>query len=105
MTTKICNFFLLANKTETDLAEGISALTAKMARSPIYLFTDRESGLLPLAKSGYWQHNQQGLYSTKDLVIKFCPSLGFNHQNHASIEKLVESVKRSLGDLNLKGFD
>ena len=50
MSTKLCSFVFLSNKTESDLAEGISALTAKMGRSPLYLFTDRESGLLPLAR-------------------------------------------------------
>ena len=63
MSTKLVNFVLLPNKAEADLAGGITALTAKMGRSPQYLFTDKESGLVPLAKAGYWQFFTQGLYS------------------------------------------
>ena len=47
MSTKFVSFVLLPNKAEADLAMG------KMGRSPQYLFTYRESGLVLLAKTGY----------------------------------------------------
>ena len=59
MTTKYANFILMQNKAETDLAEVITTLCAKLGRSPRHIFCDQESGIIPIAKKGHWQINDK----------------------------------------------
>ena len=100
VTTKFCSFTVLNSKDATSLAEALMAMSAK-AGVPQTIFTDRESGVVSLGRRAGWRILQTGMSSPQGLNLIFCPSLGSNHVNHATVESRVKAIKVSLGKLDL----
>ena len=101
MLTRNTSFCLLSNRRMDSLALGLKVLANRNGTPRIY-YSDRESGIMALAKRGEWLVHENGLTSKEGLTVKYCPAPGHAHVNHSGFESKVKAVKQSLGPLDLQ---
>ena len=96
MTTKYLTYTLLVDRTQEALINGLNSIFSKIGRTPTSLYTDRESGILPLVRSNKLNIYKKGIIISQRIVIKFCPSTGPGHQHHGLVEARVKPIKDNL---------
>ena len=75
MLTTNTSFCLLSNRRMDSMALGLKVLANRNGTPRIY-YSDRESGIMALAKRGEWLVHQNGLTSKEGLTVKYCPAPG-----------------------------
>ena len=105
LTTKFITYTLLNDRTQQALISGLNSIFSKIGRTPTTLYTDRESGIIPLSKSNKLSIHEKGMVLDKRMIIKFCPSTGPGHQFHGLVEARVKSVKNNFGSLTANNMD
>ena len=105
LTTRYISFALVTDRSQQALIKGLNNIFIKSARIPKNIYCDRESGITPLARNGKYRIYKNGIYISSDVIIRYCPALGSNHQFHGGIERRIQSVKSAIGNLKMEHMD
>ena len=98
--TKATVTALVPSTESSDIALGLMTISARVG-CPVMWLGDHQSSFVKIAKQASWLVKESNTIKLEGLEFLFCPVGSQGHSNHASVEKKINLVRRSFGEMDM----